>query len=59
MSDYTLLVFDGELTDVCELDTNLLRYDNLTRDAALDLAEKSLKQGYTVCAWMEEGAANV
>lgn len=48
----TILVIDGDLADLSDPCTSVLRYCALTRDEAVDLAVRSMRQGYAVAAWM-------
>ena len=55
---FTLLVIDGEVVDINNSSTSVVRFDGLTRAEALDLTERSMKQGYCVAGWIEpEGDA--
>ena len=55
---YTLLLIDGELGAVNDPYTSVLRFEGLTKTEALDLAERSMMQGYCVASWIEpEGDA--
>jgi len=49
---FTIVIIDGDLCDLNELGTSVVRFDGLTRAEAHDLAEKSMAQGFCVAAWI-------
>ena len=54
---YDVLIVDGEVAEISEPGVSVVRFDGLDRTAALDLANRSLQQGYAVCVWLSEGRA--
>lgn len=54
---YDLLIVDGEIAEINEPGVSVVRFDGLDRTAAMELADRSLQQGYAVCCWLSEGRA--
>ena len=50
---YTVLVVDGEAADLCDIDTNVLRYDRLTWEESVELVRLSFVQGYQAVIWKQ------
>jgi len=51
---FTVIVVDGSVVDICEVETNAVRYDGLTWDESVELARLSFKQGFEIVLWKEE-----
>ncbi len=50
---YSIVIIDGDLCDFNDLGTSVIRFDGLTRDEAVELAERSMAQGYCVATWIK------
>lgn len=48
---FTVIVIDGEATDLCDIDTSSIRYDGLTWDESVQLARLSFVQGFEIVIW--------
>lgn len=48
---FTVIVIDGEATDLCDIDTPSIRYDGLTWDESVQLARLSFVQGFEIVIW--------
>lgn len=52
---FTVVVIDGEASEMCEPYTNLLRYDGLTWADSVELVRLSFAQGFQAVIWRQEG----
>lgn len=48
---FSVIVVDGEAADLCNVDTQSLRYDGLTWDEGVQLARLSFGQGFEIVIW--------
>ena len=58
MKTFTVWIsMSGDLDELLEIDNDILRYDSLTWDQAIQLFQLSLDQGYTCIMVKEEPEA--
>lgn len=55
---FTAMVINGQFIDAAEPGTDLLRFDGLIWEEAVELARLSFLQGYQVVLWMMDGGGN-
>lgn len=48
---YTVIVVDGEVSDMNDPFTNTVRYDGLTWEESVELARLSFAQGFEIVVW--------
>lgn len=48
---FTVIVVDGEACEIGDYDTQSVRYDGLTWDESVQLAQLSFGQGFEVIVW--------
>ena len=50
---FTVFIIDGNIADFAEPYTSVVRFTDQTQSEALDIAQRSLLEGYTVAAFVQ------
>ncbi len=54
VDSFVVLVVRGDIFEINDPSTDVIGYRDLSHAEAVDLAEKSVMRGYTVCVWMQD-----
>lgn len=54
---FTVIVVDGEVANLCDIDTPSIRYDGLSWDESVQLARLSFAQGFEIVIWKIDNKA--
>lgn len=52
---YSVLVVRGDIFEINDPYSDVLRFGDLSYTEAVDLIRKSIERGYTACIWSKDG----